>query len=484
MGGRVAPRAHLCRRGSDAASNEGLASAESRTMPDVSFCNQPTRPQLVSILILCLLALLMNVSDRLRADQPPLRSAVAETQLARKILADEQLRTVLAKAKELLKSGLNAGSGYGEVWIRDLNTFIELSLQVNDPQPIREALLTFCKFQGPQGDIVDGFVPREKAHVGYKYRRSPLVQKSLAHKNTVETDQESSLVQAVWKFVAVTGDRSILDERVDGQTVHERLARALDYVLQHRFNTKYGLVWGATTIDWGDVQPEHIWGVELDENSHLTLDIYDNAMLLIALDDYISLVGDQSDGVSRYRSVRRDLAAKVREHLWDKECQKFVPHIYLQDSPFPGDFDERGVYYHGGTAVAIEAGLLSRDEIAGSLRQMRENVRQAGASSIGLTLFPVYPAGAFKNPSMRPFSYQNGGDWCWFGGRMIQQLIRYGFVEDAYQELRPMVARVNHHGGFHEWWSLDNQPRGSGRFRGSAGVLGIAIQQLVASAKE
>ena len=38
-----------------------------------------------------------------------------------------------------------------------------------------------------------------------------------------------------------------------------------------------------------------------------------------------------------------------------------------------------------------------------------------------------------------PYSYQNGGDWCWFGGRMIQQLARYGLIADAYQELKPMV---------------------------------------------
>ncbi len=428
--------------------------------------------------VLCVLAVAMSANNRMDGEQPPVRVTSANQELARKILGDDELKTVLVKAKKLLASGLNAGSGYGEVWIRDLNTFIELSLQVNDPKPIRAALLTFCKFQGPEGDIVDGFIPREKANVNYKYRRSPLAPNSLAHKNTVETDQESSLVQAVWKYVTVTHDRSILDEQVDGQTVRRRLARAIDYVLEHRFNSQYGLVWGATTADWGDVQPEHVWGVELDKGSHLTLDIYDNAMLIIALDNYIAMLGDRAASSSRYREIRHKLAANVRKHLWDVQRQKFIPHIYLHGSPFPKDFDEHAVFYHGGTAVAIEAGLLSHDEIASSLHQMKLNVRHAGASSIGLTLYPTYPAGSFKNPSMAPYSYQNGGDWCWFGGRMIQQLVRNGFIQEAYQELQPMVVRVNRHGDFHEWWSLDNQPRGSGQFRGSAGVLGIAIQQL------
>ena len=63
-------------------------------------------------------------------------------------------------------------------------------------------------------------------------------------------------------------------------------------------------------------------------------------------------------------------------------------------------------------------------------------------------------------------------------GRMIQALIGQGHVAEAYRELRPMVERVKRTGGFHEWWSRDNQPCGSGEFRGSAGVLGRAIELL------
>ena len=124
-------------------------------------------------------------------------------------------------------------------------------------------------------------------------------------------------------------------------------------------------------------------------------------------------------------------------------------------------------------------GLLNREEIGLALDRMVANVRAAGAASIGLTLYPPYPEGFFKNPQMRsPYSYQNGGDWCWFGGRMIQQLVKQGYVAEAYLELKPMVERVHRVGGFYEWWSLDNQPRGSSGYRGSAGVLGCAIELL------
>lgn len=403
--------------------------------------------------------------------------------LALEILDDQDLTLVLQKAHTLLKGGLNAGSGYGEVWIRDLNTFVELALEGEARDGIREALLRFFKFQGADGNIVDGYIPRDRANVAYQYRRSPLAPEWFAHKNTVETDQESSLVQAIRKYVSVTGDRSILAESMDGRTVLERLSLALEYVLQHRFDAGHGLVWGATTVDWGDVQPEHEWGVELDASSHRAIDVYDNAMFAIALEDFIGLPGVTAPEAERWRAVRLNLRKSVLEKLWDPVEKRFVPHLYLDGSPFPPNFDEHRIDYHGGTAVAIEAGFLEPDEIRAALERMRRNVRAAGAASIGLTVYPPYPTGFFKNRSMSAFGYQNGGDWCWFGGRMIRQLIRRGFVQEAYAELKPMVARVVRHGDFYEWWSLDNQPRGSAQFRGGAGVLGIAIQELTAWAR-
>ena len=60
-----------------------------------------------------------------------------DKELASEILADSDLPLVLDKARALLKTGLTAGSGYGEVWIRDLNTFIEVSLKVNVATDIR-----------------------------------------------------------------------------------------------------------------------------------------------------------------------------------------------------------------------------------------------------------------------------------------------------------------------------------------------------------
>lgn len=148
-------------------------------------------------------------------------------QLARQILTDSRLDTIQSKALKLL-SGFSAGTSYKEIWIRDFNTFINGSLKVHPKEDVKTNLLMFFKIQGKDGDIVDGMVDSAQAYVGYKYRYSPLLPGWAAHKNTVETDQESSLIQAVKKYIDDTGDRSILDEVIGGRSVLKRMFDAID----------------------------------------------------------------------------------------------------------------------------------------------------------------------------------------------------------------------------------------------------------------
>lgn len=399
---------------------------------------------------------------------------VSDKELANQITNDQHFMFVKNKAIEIISTGFNAGDGYREVWIRDFNTFIELSARVFSKEELKENLLVFFRMQGDDGNIIDGFTPAEEIEVKYDFIYSELEPRYAGHKNTVETDQESSLVQTVFKYIQLTGDRSILDEIVGDKTVGERLEWSMDFLIENHFNEQYGLIIGATTADWGDVQPEHGWGVDLDANTHPAIDIYDNAMFVIALNNLMEILPEKK---VKWEPIREGIAVNSRKHLWDEQNQKFIPHIYLEKgSPFPVDFDENQIYYFGGTAIAIEAGLLCNEEIKTSLDEMVRRVKQAGAASIGLTLYPPYPEGYFANKIMNPeYSYQNGGDWTWFGARMVQQLIKAGFVQQAYEQAQPMMKRVKDNNGFYEWYSVDNKPRGSGTFRGSAGVLYSAI---------
>ena len=177
-------------------------------------------------------------------------------ELRTKIKIDRYFPYVKAKALEVMKAGFNAGDGYREVWIRDYNTFIQLAAQVNDKAILKENLLVFFRMQGEDGNILDGFTPIEKVGKGeYDFYYSKLEPRYAGHKNTVETDQESSLIQAVYKYIRLTGDSAILDEKIADKKVGERLQWAADFILSQRFNRQYGLVIGATTADWGMCSP-------------------------------------------------------------------------------------------------------------------------------------------------------------------------------------------------------------------------------------
>jgi len=405
--------------------------------------------------------------------------------LAKQIREDQSLRQVHQMALDLLKGGLNAGTHYPQVWIRDLNTFIIVALEANPRGALRDSLLTFFKFQGPEGDIVDGYRPFDPKLKEKPYRLTPLASGLESHKNTVEVDQETSLVQAVYKYVTVTGDRSILDEQIDGRGVRDRLGFAMQYLLKERFDKQHGLIWSGTRADWGDVQPESPVGSWLNDDTHRSFSVYDNAMMVLAINDYLELLGPGAPEAAQWTKNRDELKHNTRKYLWDKKNQKYFPHVYMAGSPFPADFNENAIYYHGGTAVAIEAGLLTHKEIAHAITHMDADVRDAHAATIGLTMYPAYPLGYFHNKQMTaPYTYQNGGDWDWFGGRMVQDLIDEGDIADAYREIRPMVDRAVRVNGFYEWWTPDNQPRGSAGFRGSAGVLGYDIDLLEAWAAQ
>ncbi|WP_449437515.1 hypothetical protein [Pedobacter steynii] len=231
-------------------------------------------------------------------------------------------------AEKLIESGFTAGDGYGEVWIRDFNTFIDLSCKVNDKAIIKKHLITFFQFQQPDGGILDGYVPVKNGNVPYNYYHSKLAPNYAGHKNTVETDQETSLIQAVAKYIKGTGDKTILTETIDGVTVQKRLEQAMDFLLKQRFEKKYGLLWGATTADWGDVQPEHDWGVVLDSNSHRTIDIYDNAMFVIAINDFVNMASLSAKDQQYWKGLKAVLK-KISENIFGTLSSRNLSRIFI-----------------------------------------------------------------------------------------------------------------------------------------------------------
>ncbi len=315
-----------------------------------------------------------------------------KSELAARIVADQNLQSVDRMARQLMKKGFYAGSGYQMVWARDLNTFIELSCEEYDPAVIRENLLMFFHFQQVNGELLDGYVPREAFNWDDPNTYESLTAPGhLGFKNTVETDQETSLIQAIHKYIFKTNDTGILTEIVAGQTVYARLSLAVEYLRSERYSEKYGLLIGGTTFDWGDVQVEGGSVVDVDSLTHWSIDVYDNAMFAIALENMAGFTGNTEEKEG-WIKMQRDIISNIRLHLWDASKGKFIPHVYIDASPFPEEFKENEIHYHGGTTIAMEAGVLKQEEIGRILSHMKKNVELSGAPSIGLTLYPPYPS--------------------------------------------------------------------------------------------
>lgn len=404
---------------------------------------------------------------------------VATQTLSQTILSDPRMNAVTALAHQLMRTGFSAGVGiYSPVFIRDYATFLPVSCDVRPAADLKARLIPFLALQDADGGISDAY----QDTLPTALKTNPL-EGVLDPKGTVESDQESALVQAISEYVACTGDRGFLDQRVGNTTVLQRLRAALNFVHAAKFDARYGLVTAGTTLDWGDVQAEDVPGGMLDVNSHLAISIYANAMYLIALNDFANLLPPASAERSAWLALHQTIAANTRRYLWDAAREKFIPHLYLSSSPFPKDFDENQILFEGGTAVAIQAGLLSADEIRAANAQMIEAQRASGAFSISGSVYPPYPLGYFKHPLLCEFCYQNGAVWPWFAARMVAQLAAHGMLRDAYDELQPMLDRTISDGDFFESYSPAGKPAGSPNFRGSAGAMALAIAALQSAAR-
>lgn len=146
--------------------------------------------------------------------------------LAKEILNNPDLQVVDSMGRSILSQGFNAGSGYSQVWARDMNTFIETACEVVNPEEIRGALLVFFALQQPNNEMIDGYVLKGEFNWGDpRPYYSDAAPDHVGFKNTVETDQETSLIQIIGKYIRKTGDKSILKEVVNGQTVYERMVK-------------------------------------------------------------------------------------------------------------------------------------------------------------------------------------------------------------------------------------------------------------------
>lgn len=356
--------------------------------------------------------------------------------------------------------GFTAGAGYPQVWLRDAATIIPASRFFYPDAYLVSWLEEHLAFQKPDGGLEDW-----------------IDAKGRSDKNTVETDQEASAVHSAYQVFLLKG-KGWLEKKVGGEAVIGRLEKAIEFLFQNRFDREHGLITGAHTADWGDVDPEDAdqKAIYVDEKTRWTADIYDQSMCYESCRELSAMLS--SLGAREKADLWLRKAASLREaadrFLWQEDKGFYRVHIHLD--AFPHEFDEDTMFAMGGNAQAIISGLSDPGKAGRIIQAALERRDQFPISSISGSLLPPYPAGFFKHPAMdEPYEYQNGGQWDWFGGRLVLAMFENGFSLQAREELIEIVRKNIRNGGLFEWDTKDGAGRGSDYYAGSAGSLARAL---------
>lgn len=352
--------------------------------------------------------------------------------------------------------GFFAGSGYPQIWVRDSATIIPTARYYYEAPLTKSWIEEFLFDQAENGSVYDFVSP------------------TLRDKNTVETDQETSLVHSAYQYYRISGDEDWLNKDINGKSIISRLDGSLRYLFDYKYNSTYGLIEGAYTADWGDVQFEDLPSTDISNESHMNCDIYDNSMLYRACSELCTMYSASKDeeNAAFWSEIAESIRNNTNWYLWDEDRGYYRMRVPMLSF----DFGEEYMFPMGGNVVAVQSRLANQTQTAKIFKNAAERKEEINSTTIGCVLHPPYPVGFFANPIMdEVYEYQNGGQWDWFAGRLILAEFEDGFSEYAISHLEEVSAQNIKAGGLYEWYTLDGEGRGSQDYAGSAGVLGQAI---------
>ncbi len=356
--------------------------------------------------------------------------------------------------------GFKGGEDYPQVWLRDSNTIIPVSRYFYDIRFLStwlEEHLAHQKEDGSLEDWIDG--------------------EGNSEKNTTETDQETSAVQAAYQIFELAG-REWLVKKIRGIEVVERLEKALLFVLHSRYDKDYGLITGAHTADWGDIDfmRKDEQALDVNESTHWTADIYDQSMFYKACIDLSELFEslDKENKAIFWRQWANSIKINTNKWLWMEEKGYYRIHLHLDR--LVHDFDEDDIFATGGNTQAVLSGIADKEKVRRIIETALKRQKEYGLSTLSGTLLPPYPAGFFKHPLMdAPFEYQNGAQWDWFGGRLVLAMFENGFSQVAREKLLEIATKNLNNRGFFEWDNREGVGWGSDFYCGSAASIGRAL---------
>ena len=356
--------------------------------------------------------------------------------------------------------GFSPGKDYPQIWLRDANTIIPASRYFYDLPYLSSWLEEHLYFQEENGALQDWIDATGQSD-----------------KNTTETDQEASAVQAAFQVYQLTGS-DWLEKKVKGQRIIDRLEAALNYILCNRFHKELGLITGAHTADWGDVDliDKDQEAVYVDEKTHWTADIYDQAMFFKSCKELAEMFSplNEKDKTEYWRKQADSSRQNTNKLLWQEEKGFYKMHLHLDS--LQHNFDEDDIFALGGNTIAMLSGLADDEKCRKIITTSLQRQKQFGVSTISGTLLPPYPENIFRHPLLdSPYEYQNGAQWDWFGGRMVYAMFENGYSLKAREKLLEIIKKNTVNRGFFEWDDRKGKGRGSDVFCGSAGSMSKAV---------
>ncbi len=355
--------------------------------------------------------------------------------------------------------GFAAGTTYPQVWIRDTATMLGYARFFYPLVDLQGIVDRFFAAQTPSGEVQDWVDSIGRCD-----------------KNTVESDQESSLVLATWHLALC--DPAWLRGQVKGASRLARLDLALEWLWQSHCDPKRVLIWSGFTADWGDVERSYPdqRAIKLSDRSRRTYSTYSQALFIQAAQKLVLMAERLDDRAmaGKWRQRGKAVATECRNQLFLPDKGYFIVHrVEGMDDILRW---EQNILAVGGNAEAMRAGLMNTAEIARFLRELEKRRGEYGLRTVSFTLLPPFPENFFPHPALRqPWNYQNGGEWDWIGGRLVSALYRAGFRKEADKYLDEIVKKNLSDMNIFEWSDKSGNGQGALFYAGAAGVLGEAI---------
>jgi hypothetical protein len=338
------------------------------------------------------------------------------------------------------------------LYIRDTATDLPMVRYYYGAAALRSTVEEFLRQQYADGSI--------SATIGPDYR---------VDKATVVSDEETSTILDATEAFDAMPDPAWLTQTLRGQTLIERLNRAMNWVLTVRRDPASQLVKRAHTTDWGDIKwepnsdPSHI-----NPGDQWTVSIYDQAIAYAALQGLarMNAAAGRDDDRARWMGTANELRAATNAALWldDPDRGYYRIHQHVAPDNVHHDFPEENIIAIG-NAATVFYGLAEPDKVP----------RILAAPKPGLTLHPAY--NGWYQVQMDQRTYQNGALWDWWAGRQISAEFLSGYWHMGRDHLLMVAADwATHPGQVREWESPWLQRTGADQaYAGAAAVMGQAI---------